>query len=51
MLYGKFNQCYFGDEKLMFFIFVEYKEPLKISHFFYAKYFPYTFVAVRYFHQ
>ena len=51
MLYGKFNKCYFGDEKLMFLIFLEYKELLKKSHFFYTKYFPYTFVAVRYFHQ
>ena len=41
----------FETKNLCFLIFVEYKEFLKISHFVYAIYFPYTIVAVRYFHQ
>ena len=51
-MYGKTNECYFGVEKLiMFLIFLEHEEFLKMSHFVYAINFPYSFVAVKFVHQ
>ena len=50
LVYAKVNECYFGEEKLtMFLIFLEHKEIFK-TYIADAILFPYSFVAVKYFH-